>query len=145
MSDTLRSCARNQSANDTPKPYVAVATREGMLVNRHLGEAETLHVFEQSADGYRLVEERKTPPPGYGPKRWEKLAASLSDCRAVVVQAMGEAPHRALSGCGITPVVGAGIIEEALDVIYSGGDLNRLRGRRGGVAGSCNGAGKGCG
>jgi len=145
MSGDLRACSRNEPASKEPKPYVAVATREGMLVNRHLGEAEVLHVFEQAGDGFRLVEERKTPPPGYGPGRWEQLAANFADCRAVVVQAMGEAPHRALSGCGITPVVGAGLIEEALEVVYSGGDVETLRGRRGGVAGSCTGEGKGCG
>ena len=32
---------------DPRRPYVAVATREGALVNQHLGEAERLAIFGQ--------------------------------------------------------------------------------------------------
>ncbi|MDQ1269715.1 MAG: FeMo cofactor biosynthesis protein NifB, partial [Thermodesulfobacteriota bacterium] len=33
--------------NDTaPRPYVALATREGALINQHLGEAEELHIYD---------------------------------------------------------------------------------------------------
>ena len=42
-------------ADDKSKPYVAVASYEGMLVNQHLGEVEQLYIFRETPNGYKLV------------------------------------------------------------------------------------------
>ena len=66
-SDELRSClsACARQVPDLPdKPYVAVATTEGMLVNLHLGDAPSFQIWGPNGQGYALVEERPAPPPG---------------------------------------------------------------------------------
>ena len=67
------------------RPYVAVATREGILVNQHLGEASQLAIFGRGADGFHQVATRAAPPAGGGRQRWTALAETLRDCRALLV------------------------------------------------------------
>ena len=43
------------------RPYVAVATLEGVLVNQHLGEADQLSIYAKDESGFRLVEQRPHP------------------------------------------------------------------------------------
>lgn len=128
------------------KPYVAVATLEGVLVNQHLGEAMRLQIWEQADGGFEMVEERPAPEPGIGPQRWEKLSQILNDCRAVLVSALGESPRTVLEQNGITAVEMEGFVTEGLDAIYSGRDLNGFRRRKRGLASSCcgKGSGEGC-
>jgi hypothetical protein len=77
---------------DETRPFVAVASYEGMLVNQHLGEADRVYVFRETPNGYRLVEQRKTPPAGTGNARWETLGKMLDDCRALLVGGIGPSP-----------------------------------------------------
>jgi nitrogen fixation protein NifB len=124
------------------RPYVAAASREGMLVNLHLGEAPSFQVWGPNGQGFKLLAERDAPPPGGGANRWFALAETLKDCRAVLVSALGETPGAILKECGLVPVETSGFIEAALTAIYSGGSLASLKGRRGGLAKPCSG-GKG--
>ncbi|MUM77997.1 radical SAM protein [Pseudodesulfovibrio sp. F-1] len=144
---TLQACAKLKSLKEVlARPYVAVASREGMLVNQHLGEAGAFQIWGQGEGGYRLVEERQAPPAGCGPQRWADLAALLGDCRAVLAAAMGETPRMLLEEHGVSPHVVTGLIEDALRAIYETGDLKVLKGRRGGIAGGCcTGTGASCG
>ena len=63
------------------RPYVAVATLEGVLVNQHLGEAERLAIYGREADGFRLIETRahaaarRRPQPLAGPGRRRSTTA----------------------------------------------------------------------
>ncbi len=128
------------------RPYVAVATEEGILINQHLGEAKSFEVWEQAEDSYRKVEERKGPTTGGGIKRWHQLAKILGDCRAVLVSGVGQTPFDILSKSGIKPVEAAGFIEEGLRAVYENEKTATLRGRRTPCAdGSCSGSGGGCG
>ena len=76
------------------RPYIAVATLEGVLVNQHLGEADQLSIYAKDEAGFRVVEQRRTPPAGSGSQRWIDLADTLQDCRAVLVASAGQAPAR---------------------------------------------------
>jgi nitrogen fixation protein NifB len=131
------------------KPYVAVASLEGALVNLHLGEAHEFQVWGQSESGFHLVEVRPAPDPGIGSARWVKLAELLSDCRAVLVEALGETPKKVLLHHDILPVEMSGLIEMGLAAIYNGANLAALRGRRKSAgcsrAAGCSGDGEGCG
>ena len=144
----LSFCANSLPGADE-RPYVAVASLEGVLVNQHLGEAFRLLIWARDDNGFRLVEERDTPEPGGGPKRWEELAKTLGDCRAVLVSAIGEAPRRALTAAGILPVEMNGFIEMGLEAVYSGRSPAQLKARRRrgcgcGQGQSCGGDGSGC-
>lgn len=138
-----------QSANlplnpQEERPYVAVATLEGVLVNQHLGEAEQLSIFAKEGQGFRLVETRPAPPPGGGSNRWLALAETLNDCRTLLVSGAGNSPREVLAEKGLQVVVMEGLIEEGLDAIHRGVSVRApLRTEhRCGVG--CAGDGRGC-
>ncbi|MGB6064695.1 MAG: radical SAM protein [Desulfomonilaceae bacterium] len=143
----LSECSNTHPIHTDGKPYVAVATMEGVLVNMHLGEAQRFQIWEPSEEGYSLVEERRAPEPGTGVNRWYALAEILHDCRAILVSGIGETPEQALTECEILPVQMSGFIQAGLDAIYEGGDTALLKGRRNGCgkAAGCSGSGGGCG
>ncbi|MGE4292836.1 MAG: radical SAM protein [Desulfovibrio sp.] len=142
----LMTCSKLAPALNTRRPYVAVATREGMLVNQHLGEASSLQIWTDRGGNYELLEERETPPVGCGPRRWEALAELLSDCSTLLVAALGETPRKILSAHGIKPVEAGGFIQNALETVFSGGDTATLKTpRRKAAACGCSGGGGGCG
>jgi nitrogen fixation protein NifB len=142
----LAACAQMAPPMDATRPYVAVASREGVLVNLHLGEAEAFQIWGPEGQGFRLLEERPAPKPGGGDQRWWEMAEVLQDCRAVLVCALGETPAAILSDAGVVPVEMSGFIEVGLSRIYSGEPLTSLKGRKGGLTRACSskGMGKGC-
>jgi nitrogen fixation protein NifB len=144
---TLQACSRLKPLEATmARPFVAVATREGLLVNQHLGEAKSFQIWgEAETGGYRLIEERPAPQAGCGPKRWSELAALLKDCRAVLCAAVGETPRMLLEEHDIKAHTVDGFIEDALRFVFEGGDINALKVRRAGIGSGCAGGGAGCG
>lgn len=145
LAPALEACSRIEPSIDVSRPYVAVASREGMLVNMHLGEASRLQIWEQTETGFRQAGERKTPPTGSGPKRWEELADVLKDCRAVLCSAVGEAPKQILNKKGVMPYTVSGFIENSLEAVYSGANMNTFKGRAKGLGACCKGGtGTGC-
>ena len=137
----------NLSVNvDKTKPFVAVASHEGLLVNQHLGEASQLYIFRETPNGYRMVEQRITPEAGAGNLRWEKLAETISDCRAMLVGGIGPSPSAIIGRAGIKIVEMTGLIDEGLDAVYKGKELKTLRKKDVFKCGSeCSGKGTGCG
>lgn len=145
---TLQACSKLKPLTpNADKPYVAVATREGMLINQHLGEATSFEIWGPSDSGFKLIDTRLAPRSGCGPKRWENLAHSLKDCRAVLAAAIGETPKLLLEEHGIKSHVVSGFIEDGLSAVYSGQEMATLGSRlvKTGCATSCSGGGEGCG
>jgi len=145
---TLQEFARPGVGATETRPYIAVASLEGMLVNQHLGEAARVIVFAQDTtlpSGFKFLEVRKTPPPGAGPARWSELAETLHDCRALLVSAAGPQPMRALEDHGVAVVEMEGMIEEGLSAIFAGKPVPASLSRRFTSCGSgCKGTGTGC-
>jgi nitrogen fixation protein NifB len=139
----LTACAR-LVPGPADKPYVAVATKEGMLVNLHLGEAPSFQIWENNGQGFRLVAERPAPPAGGGSQRWWDLAETLKDCRAVLVNALGETPRAILEECGIQPLEISGFIYLGLQAVYLGEPIEFMKSRTQGLAKACPGSGRGC-
>lgn len=129
---------------DKPRPYVAAATLEGVLVNQHLGEAEQIAVFEKTDDGFQLVEMRRAPVPGGGNQRWLDLAETLHDCRALLVASAGRAPQTVLAEQGIQVVMMEGLIDEGLDAIYRGVPVRAPMRKQHRCGSGCTGNGLGC-
>lgn len=115
----LKEYASRPAFDVSSRPYVAVATNEGLLVNIHLGEARKLYIFEQSHNGFKFVEQRSTPEPGSGDSRWVDLARSLQDCRALLVSGVGENPKSILTSCEIHVIEMTGLIDEGLEGVYN--------------------------
>lgn len=142
--EAMAECAAERPYLDE-RPYVAVATLEGMLVNQHLGEAYRLQIWEQNGEGFHVVEERQAPEPGGGVRRWMDLAELLGDCRAVLVSGIGDNPRAVLNRAGIVPVEMSGFIEEGLEAVYGGRNVTALKKRRTKCGVGCSGTGGGCG
>ena len=151
--DTLKHYA-NATLNpeeENKRPYVAVATMEGALVNQHLGEAEKFVVYEQDPDNagsYRLKELRPAPPKGDGDARWAELAANLQDCRALLVNAAGPTPMKVLTQHGLKVIEMEGLIDEGLRAVFADKPIPAGMKRRFtscGAGVSCKGTGTGCG
>ena len=142
MSHEIEACLREcASGGAKDRPYVAVASEEGMLVNLHLGEAEQFLIFDARGD---LIETRPAPPSGGGNSRWLELAGVLTDCRAVLVNGVGEAPRKALADEGLMVHLTEGLIGDAVDAIFHDRSVPPPRRiyRCGEV---CQGQGTGCG
>jgi nitrogen fixation protein NifB len=135
------------------RPYVAVASREGLFVNRHLGEASSLCVFGKKENKIVLLEQRTTPVPGSGDARWRQLAETFRDCVAVIVSGCGQNPQRILEECGLRVLTLEGLISESVPSIFAGKELPKVLMRTPGVCGTgrscksngCRGTGSGCG
>jgi nitrogen fixation protein NifB len=121
------------------RPFVAVASYEGLLVNEHLGRARYLWIYGQDGDNFKLIETRQTPPGG-GDIRWRQLGGLLRDCKAVLVAAAGPKPTEALNKAGVKVIIVDAIIDQVLRSIYNDEDLEKYKPR---AARACSG-GSGC-
>lgn len=129
------------------RPYVAVASMEGLFVNRHLGEATGLWIFGLEKRKVTLIDRRSTPSPGAGDSRWSDLADVIPDCIAVLVSGSGKAPEKVLTERGITIVAMEGLISDGAGAILEGREIPRVLLRTAGSCGagtSCGGTGMGC-
>lgn len=128
------------------KPYVAVASYEGLMINQHLGEAKDLLIYKETATGYDLVEKRSTPMKGKGDLRWIELARILNDCSYVLVNGVGARPVEVLQSVGIAVVEMAGLIDDGLDAVCKGKKLKSvLKTKLSKCGDNCSGNGTGCG
>jgi nitrogen fixation protein NifB len=131
----------------TGRPYIAVATSEGCLVNEHLGAAAKFHVYDRGDDGPVCIERRPAPPPGGGDGRWMTLAERLGDCHALVVRYAGARPRQVLGEQGIQVHTASGLITPVLEALFGHKPLpvhltTSLPARCGE---GCGGGGEGCG
>ncbi|EFK11144.1 nitrogenase cofactor biosynthesis protein NifB [delta proteobacterium NaphS2] len=122
--DKLQECAELPEIQNDARPYVAVASLEGVLVNQKLGKAKELLIYGKENEEITLIETRKTPEPGGGLKRWEELGALIGDCRALLVAGLGDNPRRVLKQKGIDILEVDGLIEEAVAAVFEGHSMN---------------------
>jgi nitrogen fixation protein NifB len=140
----LRAAANAKPRN--PRPHIAVATREGWLINGHLGAVNRLSIYAKDENGVLLVEHRETPEPGSGEARWADLAKRLGDCRVLIAQGVGPNPRKVLEESGLQVVEAEGLIEDALGPLFQNRPLPASMAKRSAGCGSeCGGTGQGCG
>ncbi|MDA8137376.1 MAG: radical SAM protein [Desulfobacteraceae bacterium] len=150
LMQTLNSCQHLSeppaAGEEVPtRPYVAVASMEGVLVNQHLGEAGKFLIYEQREGRIRLVESRPAPEPGGGLERWRQLAERLGDCRMLLVSGAGENPRKVLADHGVAVALCEGLIEEAVHRVFAGQSLSAMAVRKPRACGvSCGGDMMGC-
>lgn len=131
---------------DKSRPNIAVASREGVLVNQHLGEAEHLLIYGRENGAISLIESRRTPESGGGMQRWHELADTLRDCNMLLVSGVGANPRSVLTGKGIEVLEIEGLIHEAVHSVFEGKNLRHLTRRKRTACGvGCSGSGAGCG
>jgi nitrogen fixation protein NifB len=110
-------------ATSAARPYVAVASRDGLFVNQHLGEAGQLRIYRPAEQRSHLVDLRSIDHEGEGAARWLKIVEKLQDCAAVLVSGAGAMPRKIFAHYGITVGIVEGAIDEALAAVARGGDL----------------------
>jgi nitrogen fixation protein NifB len=127
------------------RPFTAIATYEGMLVNAHLGDADSLYIYKQTPNGFQFVEERITPEAGCGDQRWQKMAVLLKDCRALLASGVGPNPLKILQGSGIRIIQMTGLIDDGLEAVYNGKSVKSVKKPDAFKCGdSCAGNARGC-
>jgi nitrogen fixation protein NifB len=145
QSALLRELAGGPLEPEESRPFIAIGSMEGVLVNQHLGECERLWIYGKHGEGFRLIDTRPTPEPGGGQARWEALAEILKDCRAILVSGAGESPRAVLSKRGIRVIEMEGLIEPALEAVFEGREVRAPKVVRRACGSSCSGNGTGCG
>jgi nitrogen fixation protein NifB len=145
--DLLRTTAAGPANPNERRPYVALASHEGVLINQHVGEASCFWVFEPQFGGPpALVETRDAPEPGGGATRWYELAELLHDCKAVFTTAVGQTPRRILEQHGIRVIEAVGVASDAIGAWNATGQVPRgMQKLFQGCGRGCVGPGTGCG
>ena len=143
----LRATAAGPSNPNQERPYVALASHEGSLINQHIGEATRFWVFDPQAGAPpALVETRDAPEPGGGSTRWYDLAELLHDCKAVFTTAVGQTPRRILEDNGVRVIEAVGLASDAIAAWSASGEVPRgMRKLFQGCGRGCAGPGTGCG
>ncbi|CAN2039288.1 FeMo cofactor biosynthesis protein NifB [Candidatus Magnetomoraceae bacterium gMMP-15] len=146
LMNKLKECEAKVQKPDNFRPHVAVASMEGMLVNQHLGQADQLFIYGQDKGSAVLIDTRKTPEPGTGLERWEKLSETINDCGTLLVSGIGDSPKQLLRKNGINIFEMQGFIQEAVQGIFKGASINHMLQReRPTCERVCSGTGEGCG
>ena len=100
---------------------IAVATKDGYLINQHFGHAERFLIFAVEGGKATLVDEKKvdkycTYDPEHPLRRdvLVKIAAALDGCSAIVSAKIGEAPQTEMEGFGFSVFAAEGEIKPTL-------------------------------
>jgi nitrogen fixation protein NifB len=135
---------RHAAAAKPGRLLVAVASQEGLFVNRHLGEADELLIYaEAEGGGFVQVGVRRAPEPGTGSARWHDLADLLEDCRALLVSGIGPSPQEILRASGLRVFETEGLIEDLVPKAFAGGEIRRMK-KPFKCGDGCSGNAKGC-
>ena len=144
IQDLLAKAADTGPVFTEERNKVAFVSREGLLVNMHLGEAGEIYIYENEDGDIKLKETRKAPGSGQGDARWHRLAELLSDCACLMTGGAGAKPVSILESSGLTMMTIDGIAEDAVSRLYRGEGISFLKKRNICGAGKC-GSGEGCG
>jgi nitrogen fixation protein NifB len=147
--ELLQTTAAGPANPNEKRPYVALASHEGLLINQHVGEASRFWIFEPQPGGAKpvLIEMRDAPEAGAGATRWYEMAELLQDCKAVFTSAVGQTPRRVLEKSGIRVIEAVGLAADAIAGWSSTGQVPRGMQKlfQGCNSGGCTGSGTGCG
>lgn len=96
---------------------VAIVSTDGKTVDEHFGRANRFLIFDLTADGPKLLEERASEPLSVGdPKhpfdqeRFDEVAYVIGDCERVYMAQIGARPAEELEKKGIKTVLYKGPI-----------------------------------
>lgn len=141
-STTQEGTANSGSSASTDHSFtlVAVASREGLLVNQHLGEARCLKIYRVAGDGSWTLDSTRTLPGRGDEERWENVASLIGDCTTLLVAGIGGPPKATIEGAGIRVYELEGLIADALRLIGTGHPLETMRVWRKGCGDGCSGS-----
>ncbi len=101
---------------------VAVATKSGMLVDQHFGQASEFYIYESDGSKACFVERRSVAKFCLGreacdekAERMDRLINTIKDCGSVVALRIGDAPQKRLTEMGIRSIATYDQIEAAVN------------------------------
>lgn len=124
----------DKSANEQPKEgiyKVAVASGDGIVVNRHFGRADTFYIYEITETGKcRLLETRAVTPicngGNHNDNELRDNISKLKDCKYILVSRIGMGAASVMEQSGITPMELPGMIEESINKLITYEQLQNL-------------------
>jgi nitrogen fixation protein NifB len=145
-SEQLIKQAKNRLSFEN-KPYIAITSTNGVLINQHLGEASHLWIFGFQNKKVELIEKRSIVEAQFSSNRWNNIASILSDCSALLVNGIGATPLETLKKEGLFVEAVRGSVSESLEALFTGKPIAqkslKLAGNCG-TGGGCSGSGRGC-
>lgn len=102
---------------------IALASSDGKVINQHFGHATTFHVFDIVDNTARFVESRDVNQCCNGGSHkisaFEKVANTLSDCKAIIVAKIGDGASAFLEGKGFEVFEAPYLISAVLEKLIS--------------------------
>jgi nitrogen fixation protein NifB len=111
------------SVSFASRPYIAIASTDGVSVNQHLGRASFLSIYRFRKGKADLVEQRDIRSQQDSENRWESISAALSDTAVLLVSSIGATPLRVLTKSGIVVEAVSGEISEILNSLFNNKQL----------------------
>jgi nitrogen fixation protein NifB len=109
---------------------VALATDDGLFVNKHFRQASEFHVVDVGEETYSFVEQRKVSATVSNGKHdagsFEEVRTTLSDCEAVFVAKIGSSASQYLAQSGIRAFEVPGEIDRILRKVIERKVLDRF-------------------
>lgn len=106
---------------------LAVASQEGKAISEHFGHAKRFWIYEVSAEGCRLLEQREVEHYCHGNTSNQSalsgIMEAIKDCQAVFVAKIGDSPAEKLRAIGVQAVANYAwepIEESLLDYVQRG-------------------------
>ena len=97
---------------------LAVASSDGIVVNRHFGHADKFYIYELD-NGLKLIEVRDVVPVceagNHDADKLRKNAEVISDCDYLLVSKIGDGAARVVESFGTDPYEIPGIIKESVE------------------------------
>ena len=109
------------------RQFVAVASHSGMDVDLHLGQAEKFLIYGRREDGLTCLLATRDAPVKGDARRWQTLAATLSDCFCLLASLAAEAPWEQLAEAGIRVLLTDDQIKGMVDRIFSSGRKKKCK------------------
>lgn len=101
-------CGETEKPEEKKAVRFAVASKSGMLVDLHFGQADEFYIYESDGDQARLVEKRSVPRYCGGAEecdedesKMDRILKTVSDCGGVLALRIGYAPSQKLKEQGI--------------------------------------------
>ena len=105
-------------ANSKEKSRLAVASSDGIVVNRHFGHADRFYIYEFDED-VKLLEIRNVKPVceagNHDDNSLKKNAEAIADCDYLLVSKIGDGAAAVVESFGTDPYEIPGIITESVE------------------------------
>lgn len=109
---------------------IAVASSDGIVVNRHFGHAREFYIYEIAGDDVKLLGIRKVEPVCQGgnhdDRRLSETIDKIGDCKYLLVSRIGHGAAAAAEQRGVIPYEIPGMIEESIQQLLNYRKIKKL-------------------